>query len=61
MTKVLITGAGGYIGSNVAEYFVQHGNNVYRVWNNGKSGFLTTRNEECEAAFEAFVNSISFK
>lgn len=25
MTKVLITGAGGYIGSNVAEYFVQHG------------------------------------
>lgn len=25
MTKVLITGAGGYIGSNVAEYFAKHG------------------------------------
>ncbi len=48
-------------GSKPVEYFVQHGNNVYRVWNNGKSGLLTTRNEECEAAFEAFVNSISFK
>lgn len=28
MTNVLITGAGGYIGSNVAEYFVNHGFNV---------------------------------
>lgn len=42
------------------EYFVQHGSDVYRIWNGGKSGFVTTRSEECEAAFEKFVNSVSF-
>ena len=25
MTRVLITGAGGYIGSNAVEYFLKHG------------------------------------
>ena len=43
------------------EYFTQHGNDVYCIWNGGKSGLFTTRNDECDAAFEKFVNTISFK
>ncbi len=42
------------------EYYTQHGSDVYEIRNNGKSGWTTTRSDESFAAFEAFLNSISF-
>jgi hypothetical protein len=44
------------------EYYVQHGEDVYEIRNNGNdSGWFVSRPEESVQAFEAFVNSISFK
>ena len=44
------------------DYLVQHNNDVYRIRNNGASnGWFTNRSEDSEKAFEAFLNTISFK
>lgn len=44
------------------EYMTQHGDDVYMIRNNGSNnGLWTTRSEESDAAFEAFLNTISFK
>ncbi|MBR5428664.1 MAG: hypothetical protein IK118_09975 [Clostridia bacterium] len=42
------------------EYYTQHGDDVYEIRNNGKSGWTTTRSDESIAAFEAFLNSVGF-
>lgn len=42
-------------------YFTQHGSDVYKIYNSGSGGWFSTRSEECTAAFEALINSISFK
>ena len=48
-------------GKKPFEYFTQHGNDVYKVYNNGKSGvWSVTRSEQSEAAFAKFLNTISF-
>lgn len=48
-------------GKKPFEYFTQHGNDVYKIYNNGKSGsWFVDRSEQSQAAFEKFVNSISF-
>ena len=42
-------------------YYTQQGNDVYQLANNGTSGLFTSRSEESFAAFEAFLNTVSFK
>ena len=44
------------------DYFVEHNGDVYRIRNNGaNNGWFTSRSEDSEKAFEAFLNTISFK
>ena len=42
------------------EYYTQHGDDVFEIRNNGKTGWVTTRSDASVAAFEAFLNSVSF-
>ena len=43
------------------KYFTQQGDDVYLISNNGVSdGWFTDRTEESEAAFEIFINGVSF-
>ena len=43
------------------DYFIRHGEDVYEIRNSGSySGWSVTRSEESVAAFEAFINSVSF-
>lgn len=43
------------------DYFIQHGDDVYEIRNSGKyTGWSVSRSEESAAAFEAFINSVSF-
>ena len=45
----------------IYEYDVQAGDDVYRVVNNGKSGWLgVTRTDESKEAFQKFVDNIKF-
>ena len=49
-------------GKKPYDYLVQRGDDVYQIHNSGKSGWIgVTRTEESEAAFETFINSISFE
>ncbi len=48
-------------GKKPFEYFTQHGNDVYKIYNNGKSSsWFVDRSEQSEAAFAKFLNTISF-
>lgn len=48
-------------GQKPFEYYTQHGNDVYKIYNNGVSeNGSVKRSEQCQSAFEAFVNSIHF-
>ncbi|MBR0415021.1 MAG: hypothetical protein IJI67_08125 [Clostridia bacterium] len=43
------------------EYYTQHGSDVYKIYNNGVSeNGSIKRSEQCQSAFENFVNSIHF-
>ena len=48
-------------GEKSFEYFTQHGNDVYKIYNNGVSGaWSVTRSEQSQKAFETFVKSVHF-
>lgn len=42
-------------------YYTQHGSDTYAVYNDGGGVFEITRSEESQKAFNALLNSISFK
>ena len=49
-------------GETPYEYYIQHGDDVYEVRNNGKdSGWFSSRPEESVQAFDAFIATVNFK